>query len=286
MCAANPSAFRVRSAVCVIGLSASVALIVGEVRADTITPITQQRSVHAMVIVPPCDPRTDFDDKSAIDFGPFNGNVEASRICDFAQGIAVATQQSQIDPASMTAVGESACDVVSVNPTVIHAIPSSVFIVNFQTSQPVRYFFDGDLAASGALPVVLSFARLRLEDAANQAIVNLQVEPQSGGAMNTLAVHESGSLPAGQYEINIQAVAAVDAMVPPHGTGESTFDISALFQRPGDANIDGTVNVDDVLAVIGAWGACPAAPAFCPIDMDGDGSVDIDDLLLVIGNWG
>ena len=67
--------------------------------------------------------------------------------------------------------------------------------------------------------------------------------------------------------------------------GEATFDISALFQRPGDANIDGTVNVDDLLAVVGAWGACPAAPAFCPIDMDGDGSVDIDDLLLVIGHW-
>jgi hypothetical protein len=53
---------------------------------------------------------------------------------------------------------------------------------------------------------------------------------------------------------------------------------------PGDANGDGMVNADDILAVISAWGQCP--PGDCPADVNGDGVVNTDDLLLVIANWG
>ena len=58
---------------------------------------------------------------------------------------------------------------------------------------------------------------------------------------------------------------------------------------PGDANGDGDVNVDDVIAVILAWGPCPLEPTECPADIapfpDGDGEVDADDLIAVILNW-
>lgn len=50
---------------------------------------------------------------------------------------------------------------------------------------------------------------------------------------------------------------------------------------PGDTNGDGIVDLDDLLAVINSWGACPG----CVGDLTGDGVVDIDDLLLVINNW-
>ena len=45
-------------------------------------------------------------------------------------------------------------------------------------------------------------------------------------------------------------------------------------------------DIDDLLAVIGAWGACPPPPALCPADIDDSGAVDIDDLLAVIAGWG
>jgi probable HAF family extracellular repeat protein len=54
----------------------------------------------------------------------------------------------------------------------------------------------------------------------------------------------------------------------------------------GDVNGDFAINVDDLLAVITAWGPCPPAPASCIADFDGDGAVDVDDLLAVIVNWG
>jgi hypothetical protein len=52
----------------------------------------------------------------------------------------------------------------------------------------------------------------------------------------------------------------------------------------GDANGDGQVNVDDIIAVILDWGECP--PPDCTADLNRDGVVDVDDLTEVILNWG
>ena len=54
---------------------------------------------------------------------------------------------------------------------------------------------------------------------------------------------------------------------------------------PGDITGDGLVNSDDLLSVIGAWGACSAPPMTCPEDLTGDLTVDVDDLLAVIQYW-
>jgi len=51
---------------------------------------------------------------------------------------------------------------------------------------------------------------------------------------------------------------------------------------PADLNASGTVDVQDLLAVIGAWGATSANPA----DVNGNGVVNVQDLLAVIGAWG
>ena len=47
----------------------------------------------------------------------------------------------------------------------------------------------------------------------------------------------------------------------------------------------GTVDVDDLLAVISAWGPC-ACQYTCPADVSVNGQVDVDDLLSVIRGWG
>lgn len=49
-----------------------------------------------------------------------------------------------------------------------------------------------------------------------------------------------------------------------------------------DITGNGSVDVDDLLAVINTWGACPG----CPSDITGNGVVDVDDLLGVINGWG
>src|SRR5258705_7721289 len=50
---------------------------------------------------------------------------------------------------------------------------------------------------------------------------------------------------------------------------------------------NGTVNVDDLLAVITSWGPCPApCPAYCNADINHNCAGNVDDLLAVITGWG
>lgn len=51
---------------------------------------------------------------------------------------------------------------------------------------------------------------------------------------------------------------------------------------PGDVDGDGAVGVNDMLAVLEAWGECPSS---CPADVTGDGQVGVDDVLYIIGVW-
>jgi hypothetical protein len=53
---------------------------------------------------------------------------------------------------------------------------------------------------------------------------------------------------------------------------------------PADVDADGAVDVQDLVAVILAWGACAAGP--CPADVNGDSDVDVQDLVLVVLSWG
>jgi hypothetical protein len=54
----------------------------------------------------------------------------------------------------------------------------------------------------------------------------------------------------------------------------------------GDITHDLNVDVNDLLAVVGTWGACPAPPQACPADTDASGAVDVNDLLTVVSHWG
>ncbi len=64
-------------------------------------------------------------------------------------------------------------------------------------------------------------------------------------------------------------------------------DISAdEFRLPGDITAVEVAGVDELVAVIVAWGACPGgrrSPGAA--DLNGDGVVNVDNLLIVIMNW-
>lgn len=50
----------------------------------------------------------------------------------------------------------------------------------------------------------------------------------------------------------------------------------------GDADRSRKVDMDDILAVMAAWGTCGPP---CPCDLNGDGVVGVDDLLAVTNDW-
>jgi hypothetical protein len=75
--------------------------------------------------------------------------------------------------------------------------------------------------------------------------------------------------------------------------GESIIDITVACSCPEDIDGNGTVDVDDLIAVVLGWGPCPGTcPPHCPPDIapigppQGNCSVDVDDLIAVILGWG
>jgi hypothetical protein len=56
--------------------------------------------------------------------------------------------------------------------------------------------------------------------------------------------------------------------------------------KPQDVDQNGTVDVDDLFVILGAWGKCESPPAECPADITGDGFIDVDDIFAAIGAWG
>ena len=57
---------------------------------------------------------------------------------------------------------------------------------------------------------------------------------------------------------------------------------SCISACTGDIDGDGTVGINDFLALLAAWGPNPGHPA----DLDGDDIVGIVDFLTLLGAWG
>ena len=55
-------------------------------------------------------------------------------------------------------------------------------------------------------------------------------------------------------------------------------------RTPGDVDFSGTVNVTDLLALLGAWGV--VGPGTPPADFDNNRLVNVTDLLILLGGWG
>jgi hypothetical protein len=115
------------------------------------------------------------------------------------------------------------------------------------------------------------------------------------GAFGSLAVQNASNADEGAYDCvvsnacgsvtSVAAMLTVEDPCPPCIGDIVTTGAS-----------EGVINIDDLLAVISAWGACPAFPGNCGADIApigsppnqplGDGVVNIDDLLTVISGWG
>jgi hypothetical protein len=68
----------------------------------------------------------------------------------------------------------------------------------------------------------------------------------------------------------------------------SFVDDLAIGAGAADITGNGLVNVDDLLAVINAWGPCAVPPSPCPADIapaGGDDNVNVEDLLMIINHW-
>ena len=55
-------------------------------------------------------------------------------------------------------------------------------------------------------------------------------------------------------------------------------------RRPGDVDLNGVVDLDDLFMLLNAWGeVVPGGP---PADFNNNGVIDTDDLFTLINHWG
>jgi hypothetical protein len=105
---------------------------------------------------------------------------------------------------------------------------------------------------------------------------------------NQAVACDRNSCPDGRSQVTVAATAGellyvrVGGRNGAQGEGLLTISCAAAPACPADLDGSGTVDVFDLLALLGAWGPC----AGCPADLDGSGSVDVFDLLALLGAWG
>lgn len=109
-----------------------------------------------------------------------------------------------------------------------------------------------------------------------------------------IAQHDASTVFGGSIDINERGNIVFNATLTPADNtqiewGSGVF-VAVADTNAADINGDDVVNVQDLLLVLFAWGACPNRPQPCPADIaplpNGDGVVNVQDLLMVIANWG
>jgi len=88
-------------------------------------------------------------------------------------------------------------------------------------------------------------------------------------------------LPAGRWRCTIMSTHQSHSGKKGFQEGVAQLEHTVTVVALGDVDGNGTVSTTDLLAVIGAWGAC----GNCSEDLDGDGLVGVSDVLQVIADW-
>ena len=148
----------------------------------------------------------------------------------------------------------------------------------FDLDEPVEYLIHGTLTGSEF----------------GQASVSLQKYPVGAGVLftrtaeaSTVSVHHRADLIPGRYIVYFSAGASAAVSEPAEMSNAGDFSMQfTLCFIPADINVDGVVNVADLLGVINSWGVCPGEPQPCAADINLDGVVNVTDLLAAINAWG
>ncbi len=88
-------------------------------------------------------------------------------------------------------------------------------------------------------------------------------------------------MPAGRWRCTIMSTHQSHSGKKGFQQGVAQLEHSVTVVALGDVDGSGVVDITDLLAVIGAWGACNT----CLEDLDGDGLVGVGDILQVIADW-
>ncbi len=261
-------------------------MVCGTAAGKTIILVDQGRFVsNEQVNAPQCSGDFLFDVEAAAGFEPFDAFVQTQHGCDSGFAGATASQQSQIDAASMTGSGIATSEAHGPIPSPVHAFGHSHFSVTFELPLLSEFTVEGAISASAFDdPDVGVFSRIKLVGPGEELVFENTVEPGLRGETSSQVVEEVGLLQPGVYILEARSGTFVKNAVPPSRFAQASFDFTfeVATACPADLNGDGEVRVPDLILLLGAWGESPGHPA----DFDGDGEVRVPDLIALLAAWG
>lgn len=162
-------------------------------------------------------------------------------------------------------------------------------VVPTGTPLTVQLRHYGPIAWNGALPVTIERRPMGSQAAFTPVAMSDFAAVDNFAGSNVLAIGPAPGKPgfAIDYQYRIHPTAALKCDVPSQPAVIWDADYIIGVVRPpcdGDINLDGIVNVNDLLFVINFWG--PVSPQFPAADVNHDGMVNVNDLLIVINHWG
>lgn len=159
---------------------------------------------------------------------------------------------------------------------------------------PVRVLYNfptGQAAANHYLVI-----KPRMEGPNTHAIGAIVRVTSSDKTMSRLITAGNSFLGQEPYEaffgMGTDLIAAVVTVEWPNGEVTELTDVAvdqvitvmyeAMVECPEDLDQSGSVDFNDLLAILGAWGPCEG----CPEDLNDDGVISFGDILALLGAWG
>ena len=107
--------------------------------------------------------------------------------------------------------------------------------------------------------------------------------PAGDGEVCTVRVHISADMTEGNYRLQLRKISIADTLARSHDVEQMTSKITVRDILLGDANVDGEVTVDDLVAIAYyVLGYIPDIFSFKGADANRDGVVDVADFITVV----
>ena len=239
---------------------------------------TQNRYVKAQANVSGAPPSG--QTINAVGLGLFNNTANASASSGGNTASGTASQNSTTNGLVMSGTGSAninASGSFQFGPG--SSSSASHFEIFFHIDAPTLVRLTGTLTADNNGAGAMPSAQVSLN---GPGVSILKTVPILPNAPTSTSFNQVAQLVQGDYTILARAAGTFSAPpLQPSTFSQSTFQFNFGPSVAGDVTGDGSIDVDDLLAVINAWGSCPG----CPADLTGDGVVDVDDLLQVVNNW-
>ena len=103
------------------------------------------------------------------------------------------------------------------------------------------------------------------------------------GEVCTVKVHVPANMAKGEYRVQLLNISIADTLTRSHDVGQMVSTITVCDVLPGDANDDGKVTMDDLMAIASyVLGYIPDVFSFKAADANKDGLVNVADFITVV----